>query len=257
MDFLLDTMGKSDNTFRKDIDEYNPDAQFVTEGRPGIDGLEVTTTSWDHPITSLPMPRVDLLRFIIPEHRSFQIVRWDRDRINLIKKAFFNATGYTVWDDIFGEINLQSWEEKALIYRYNTIMHDFSDAVNSINVVPLIQTRKDELFVNGFLGDDLQVYTLYQANHAKVSHFFDNRIIGELFEVDIPDNWHIVDVWNKRPVEIKTKSGKKIAFLPQEMPEDLGCFVACPRILKVEKTDSGWIATTPVYEGWYNRINRI
>lgn len=242
---LLDTMGKSDGRFRKAVDRYNPDAQFVTEGRPGLDGLEVTTTSWDHPIKSLPMPRVDLLRFIVPEHRSFQIVRWDRDRTLLIKKAFFNATGYTVWDDIFGEINLQSQDEKILIYRYNTIMHDFSEAINSVNVVPLLPTKKDELFVNGFFGSDSKVYTLYQANHAQVSHFFDNRIIGQLFEIDIPDNWHMVDVWNKRPVEIKVEANKKFASLPQEMPEDLGCFVACPKILKVEKTETGWIASAP------------
>jgi len=242
---LLDTMGKSDKRFRKAVDQYNPDAQFVTEGRPELDGLEVTTTSWDHPIKSLPMPRVDLLRFIIPEHRSFQIVRWDRDRTILIKKAFFNATGYTVWDDIFGEINLQSQDEKILIHRYNTIMHDFSHSFNSVDVVPLLPSEKDELFVNGFFGEELKAYTLYHANHAQVSHFFDNRIIGQLFEVEIPDDWHMVDVWNKRPVEIKMEGGKKFAFLPQEMPEDLGCFVACPSILNVENADGGWVASVP------------
>lgn len=240
---LLDTMGKSDKRFREAVDQYNPDAQFVTEGRPELEGLEVTTTSWDHPIKSLPMPRVDLLRFIIPEHRSFQIVRWDRDRTLLIKKAFFNATGYVVWDDIFGEINLQSQDEKILIHRYNTIMHDFSDAINSVNVVPLLTTQKEELFVNGFFGKDSKVYTLYQANHAQVSHFFDNRIIGQLFEVEIPDDWHMVDVWNKRPVEIKIEDGKKFAFLPQEMPEDLGCLVASPKLINVEKTPTGWTAS--------------
>jgi len=240
---LLDTEKKSNGRFREAVDQHNPDAVFVTEGRPDLNGLEVTTSSWDHPITSLPMPRVDLLRFIIPEHRAFQIVRWDRDRIPLIKKAFFNATGYTVWDDIFGEINLQSSDEKVLIHRYNTIMHDFSDAFNAVNVVPLLQTMKDELFVNGFFADDLKAYTLYQANHAQVSHFFDNRIIGPLFEIEIPDNWHMVDVWNKRPVEIRIEGGKKIASLPQEMPEDLGCFVACPQILKVDKTETGWTVT--------------
>jgi hypothetical protein len=240
---LLDTMGKSDKKFREAVDQYNPDAQFVTEGRPELEGLEVTTTSWDHPIKSLHMPRVDLLRFIIPEHRSFQIVRWDRDRTLLIKKAFFNATGYAVWDDIFGEINLQSQDEKILIHRYNTIMHDFSDAINSVNVVPLLTTQKEELFVNGFFGKDSKVYTLYQANHAQVSHFFDNRIIGQLFEVEIPDDWHMVDVWNKRPVEIKIEDGKKYAFLPQEMPEDLGCLVASPKLINVEKTLTGWTAS--------------
>jgi len=242
---LLDTERKSNTKFRKAVDVYNPDALFVTEGRPDLDGLEVTTTSWDHPRTSLPMPRIDLLRFIIPEHRAFQIQRWDRDRIPLIKKAFFNATGLVVWDDVFGEVNLQSADEKILIHRYNTIMHDFSDAIISADVVPLIHTFKDELFVNGFLGSDVKVFTLYQGNHAAVSHFFDNRIIGKLFNINLPDNWHLTDVWNKRPVEIQEVQGIKSIFLPQEMPEDLGCLVATPRLIKVDKTYEGWNVTTP------------
>lgn len=242
---LLDTEKKSNNKFRKAVDVYNADALFVTEGRPDLDGLEVTTTSWDHPQTSLPMPRIDLLRFIIPEHRAFQILRWDRDRTPLIKKAFFNATGLVVWDDVFGEINLQSADEKILIYRYRAIMHDFSDAINSTNVVPLIPTFKDELFVNGFLGNDVKVFTLYQANHAVVSHFFDNRIIGKLFNIELPDNWHVTDVWNKRPVDIQEVQGVKSVFLPQEMPENLGCLVATPQLLKVDKTNEGWNVSTP------------
>ncbi len=242
---LLDTEQKSNNKFRLAVDQFNPDALFVTEGRPDLNGLEVTTTSWDHPGKSLPLPRIDLLRFIIPEHRAFQIQRWDRNRTPLIKKAFFNATGLVVWDDVFGEINLQSADEKILIHRYNTIMHDYSDAFNSNNVVALLATEKDELFVNGFIAADVQAFTLFQANHDGVSHFFDNRIIGNLFQVDIPDNWHITDVWNKRPVEVKIVKGKKVASLPQEMPEDLGCFIATPKLIKVVETDTGWAATTP------------
>jgi hypothetical protein len=236
---LLDTMGKSDLNFRIKIDQYNPDAQFVTEGRPGLDGLAVTTTSWDHPRKSQPMPRVDLLRFILPEHRAFQIVRWDRDRTPLIKKAFFNATGYTVWDDIFGEINLQSWDEKILISRYHRIMHDFSSAVNSVRCEPLIPTEKDELFVNGFYAADQYLFTLFQANHADVSHFFDNRIIGPVFEATIPEKWHLVDVWNKRPVELKEQH---IIYFPYEMPEDVGCVVAMPELITVEQSNGEWSA---------------
>jgi len=239
---LLDTMDKSDLSFRTAVDKYNPAAQFVTEGRPSLEGLQYTTSSWDHPRHSRPMPTVDLLRFIFPEHQVFKIVRWDRNRKPLIYNALFNATGYTVWDDIFGEINLQSWDEKILISRYNRIMHDFADVVTSNRVVPLLPTEKEELFVNGFYTDNMKLYMLYQANHDSVSHFFDNRIIGPLFMVDIPEGWHIVDVWNIRPVDIHTINGKRYAFLPQEMPEEVGCFVAMPCKIQVTEMQGEWTA---------------
>lgn len=243
---LLDTMEESDSLLRAKVDQYSSEAQFVTEGRPPLKGLEMTAFSWDHPITSLPMPRVDLLRFIIPEHRPFQIVRWDRDRTLLIKKAFFNATGYTVWEDIFGEINLQSWDEKILISRYNRIMHEYAPVINSKQPEPLIRTIYDYLFVNGFYSPEMNLYTLYQSQHSQVSHFLDNRVIGKLFSIDILENWHIVDVWNIRPVETHEYQGKKYAFLPQEMPEDLGCFVAMPKRIKISKQNNGsWEAHVP------------
>jgi len=241
----LDTMDKSDLSLRTEVDKYNPEAQFVTEGRPSIEGLQFTTESFDHPIHSYPMPAVDLLRFVFPEHKVFKIVRWDRNRRLLIYNALFNATGYAVWEDIFGEINLQSWDEKILISRYNRIMHDFAHIVTSARAVPLIPDLRKDLFVNGFFTDEMYLYMLYQAKHDSVSHFLDNRLIGSLFYVDLPDGWHMVDVWNKRPVEIRKIRGKKIAFLPQEMPEEVGCFVAMPERIQISERDGKWTAQIP------------
>ncbi len=241
----LDTMSKADLPLRTEIDKYNPEAQFVTEGRPSIEGLQFTTESFDHPIHCRPMPVVDLLRFIIPEHQVFKIVRWDRNRRPLIYNALFNATGYAVWEDVFGEMNLPPWDEKILITRYNRIMHDFVRAVTSNNVMPLIPTLRKDLFVNGFFTDELYFYTLYQTQRDSISHFFDNRMIGPLFYINLPDDWHIVDVWNKRPVEIRKIKGRKCVFLPQEMPEEVGCFVATPKRIQVSQKNGKWIAQIP------------
>jgi len=241
----LDTMDKASLSLRTEIDKYNPEAQFVTEGRPSIEGLQFTTESFDHPGHSRTMPVVDLLRFIIPEHQVFKIVRWDRNRRPLIYNALFNATGYAVWEDVFGEMNLPPWDENILISRYNRIMHDFVCAVTSNNVMPLIPTLRKDLFVNGFFTNEMYFYTLYQTQRDSVSHFFDNRMIGPLFCLNLPDDWHIVDVWNKRPVEIRKIKGKKCAFLPQEMPEEAGCFVAMPKRIQVSQKNGKWIAQIP------------
>jgi hypothetical protein len=239
---LLDTMGKSDLLFRTKVDQFNPDAQFVTEGRPDINGLVVTTSSWDHKLTKDPMPYVDLLRFIIPEHRAFQINRWDRDRVLLIKKALFNTTGYTVWNDIFGEINLQSWDEKILLSRYHRTMHDFAHVLNTAENEPLLDTFIPSLYVNGFFSNDMHFYTLYQDFHNFTTRHKEHRIIGPLFQLEVPDGWHMIDVWNKYPLEIREKDGIKIAFMPLEMPEEVGCLVAMPERIQIEQSVDSWTA---------------
>jgi len=239
---LLDTMGESDLELRATMDVYNRDAQFVTEDRPSLKGLEVTTSSWDHKLTKDPMPFVDLLRFIIPEHKIFHINRFDRDRELLIKKALFNMTGYTIWDDIFGEINLHTWEERIQISRYRTIMRDFSQAVNSTTNEPLIDTYLPALYVNGTYSEEMNMYTLYHDMHNFVSRHRENRVIGSLFPVNVPDGWHMIDVWNKRPVTIKAEDGVKAAFLPNEMVDNVGCFVAMPEQIKVTNEGDLWKA---------------
>lgn len=242
---LLDTMGKSDTEFRQKMDKYNLAAQFVTEGRPNLDGLVVTTTSWDHKLTREQMPYVDLLRFILPEHRIFQINRWDRDRIPLIKKAIFNTTGYTVWNDIFGEINIHTWDEKIMISRYHRAMHDFAHVLNTTSNEPLVENYVPNLYVNGFYHNEMHLYTLFQDVHNFVTHHKERRVIGPLFKINVPDGWHAADVWNKRPVEIRTINEKKTVFLPNEMPEDIGCIVVMPKLIQVRKEDDKWIAEVP------------
>jgi hypothetical protein len=239
---LLDTMDESDVNFRQKMDAYNRAAQFVTEGRPEFDGLVITTSSWDHKLTRESMPYVDLLRFILPEHRIFQINRWDRDRIPLIKKAIFNTTGYIVWNDIFGEINIHTWDEKIMISRYHRAMHDFAHVLNTPRNEPLVENFVPNLYVNGFYHEEMHFYSLFQDVHNFVTHHKEHRVIGPLFDLDVPEGWHAADIWNKRPVEIRNISGERTAFLPNEMPEDIGCIVVMPELIQVRKENENWIA---------------
>jgi hypothetical protein len=101
------------------------------------------------------------------------------------------------------------------------------------------------LSVNGFFTDEMALYTMYQSKHAELSEKVDNRIIGPLFKINIPDKWHLVDIWNKRPVEVQAKMGMKYAFLPQEMPEDLGCIIAIPQLIRIVEEDKTWKASLP------------
>jgi hypothetical protein len=242
---FLDTMGGGDKSLRNEVDKFDPSAQFLSEFRPNLEGLQFTTAHYNENFNVRPAHMVDLLRFILPEHTIYKIERVHRDRHNLIYNSLFNAIGYAVWDDVFGEANLQTWDEKILISRYNRTMHDFAHVVSTLNSMPLVPSLNDELYVNGFFRKDMHLYTMLYPHREKIQRFLDNRPIGPLFQVDIPDDWHMVDVWNKRPVEIREKNGRKCAFLPQELPDVAGCFVAMPQLIQVKERDDGWVASIP------------
>ncbi len=242
---FLDTMGGGDKSFRDEVNKFDPSAQFLSEFRPNLEGLQFTTAHYNENFNVRPAHMVDLLRFALPEHKIYKIERVHRDRHNLIYNSLFNAIGYAVWDDVFGEVNMQTWDEKILISRFNRTMHDFAHVVSTQNNMPLVATYNERLYVNGFFADDMQLFTMLYPERDKIQRFLDNRPIGAMFDVDIPEGWHMVDVWNKRPVDIKTGEGKKIAWLRDELPDVAGCFVAMPELIKVKKTDSGWTASVP------------
>ena len=242
---FLDTMGSGDKSFREEVNKFDPSAQFISEFRPNLEGLEDTTAHYNENFVVQPAHKLELLRFALPEHKIYKIERVPRDRHNLIYNSFFNAIGYAVWDDVFGEVNMHTWDEKILISRFNRTMHDFSHVLSTQRNMPLVPTYHNELYVNGFFSDNMQLFTLLYPNRERIQRFLDNRPIGAMFDLDVPDDWHMIDVWNKRPVEIKQVNGEQVAFLRDELADKAACFVAMPELIKVTESDGNWTASVP------------
>ena len=53
-------------------------------------------------------------------------------------------------------------------------------------------------------------------------------------EVEHPDNWHYVDVWNHQPIQTQKKNGKTCLVFPEEMTDVMSCIIGIPVNLKVE-----------------------
>ncbi|MFC1620454.1 hypothetical protein ACFL45_10980 [Candidatus Neomarinimicrobiota bacterium] len=259
---FLDTMGKSDISFRTEVDAVSTDIVFVSEGRPALEAAELVTGSWNQsgPATN-KMPNVDLFRFVFPEHNVHNINRGARKRDELILNALFNGVGFIVWEDIFGEINKYSWNERIMIQRYNRIIHENRDAYLTDSPVPLIDALHPKLFVNEFAIDSKVVYPAYQLDRANVNRMIDDRLIGPFLEVDQPDNWHFVDVWNHQMIPVQRKSGKSRLVFPEEPADVMSCIVGFPKNLAVEVVDGkiGIQATNPVKGGaiHVNTVNNL
>ncbi|MDZ7724233.1 MAG: hypothetical protein U5R06_15865 [candidate division KSB1 bacterium] len=232
---FLDTMDESDKMFREALDAVNPDNVFVSEGRPDLDAAQLVTGSWNQQGNATNrMPNVDLLRFIIPEHNVHNINRGARKRDELILNALFNGTGFIVWEDIFGEINNYSWNERIMIKRYNRIIHENRDAYLSDSPVPLVRDFRDDVYVNKFPVHNKCVYPVYQLDREHISRSLDNRLIGPFMPVDHPESWHYVDVWNHKAIPTQNFKGMTCLAFPEEPTDVMSCIVALPSNLLVE-----------------------
>jgi hypothetical protein len=234
---FLDTMDKTDIGFREALDAVNPDNVFVSEGRPDLAAAQLVTGSWNQSGDATNrMPNVDLFRFVIPEHNVHNINRGARKRDELVLNALFNGTGFIVWEDIFGEINKYTWNERVLIRRYNRIIHENRDAYLTDNPVPLVADFRDDLYVNAFPTADKCVYPAYQLGREKVSRNIDDRLIGAFMAVDHPDDWHYVDVWNHQIIPTDKKDGRTRLIFPEEPTDVMSCIVGMPKNLQVERS---------------------
>ncbi len=232
---FLDTMSDTDLGFREALDEVNPDNVFVSEGRPDLAAAQLVTGSWNQSGDATnKMPNVDLFRFVIPEHNIHNINRGARKRNELIYNALFNGTGFIVWEDIFGEINRYSWDERILISRYNRVIHENRDAYLTDNPIPLVADFRDDLYINAFSAEEKCVYPVYQLGRENISRAKDDRLIGPFMEVDHPDNWHYVDVWNHQNIPVEKIDGKSCLVFPEEPVTSMNCIVGMPENLRVE-----------------------
>ncbi len=233
---FLDTMSESDTTFRNELDAVSKDIVFVTERRPDLAEAELITGSWNQSgNASNKMPNIDLLRFIIPEHNVHNINRGARKRDELIYNSLFNGTGLIIWEDVFGEINRFSWNERILIRRYSRIIHENRDAYLTDNPIPLVTDLRDNLYVNAFPVSDKCIYPAYQIGRENVSRLYDDRLIGPFMEISHPADWHFVDVWNHQTIPVKKVHGKPCLVFPEEPTDVISCIIGMPENLKVER----------------------
>ena len=234
---FLDTMRDSDIAFRAALDAVNPENVFVSEGRPVLADAELVTGSWNQQgVATNKMPNVDLFRFIIPEHNVHNINRSARERRELILNALFNGTGFIVWEDIFGEINRYPWDERIMISRYNRIVHEHRDGYLTDNPEPLIPALHPDLFVNAFVSDEKAVYPAYvmrKSEGSLPSRMDPRRVLGPFLEVDHPEDWRYVDVWNHQPILSRRVADKTQLIMPEELADDMAVVVGMPANLRV------------------------
>lgn len=196
---FFDTMNSVPKGFRDAIDNIKPGVAFCTEGQPHNKlNIEMITGSWDQYWNSVPMPEVNLLRYVLPEHFSPIISRWHvgEKKDMLIKRAIFNGTGIVIWQDIFGSWLPYNEDQKAKIRRWKQILQANREIFFCPNPVPLYPTLIEGLYCNCFESQnhDSVIYTLYNDT--------DRMLSGELFVHYGHEKETVSELWNNSRVDM-------------------------------------------------------
>ena len=170
--FHLDTMKTLSHAVRKKLDAVKPGIELEPQGHPMKKrSMEYLTTSWDEFWTADPMPEVDVLRFMHPQHIAPVIGRWLRleDKTTLIKRAEFGGAQIVIWQDFFGRWMPHNAAQKARIARWKRVYLQNLDTYLGKEPIPLYPTCTQDVFCNVFPSDDgkTQIYAFYNDNPAE------------------------------------------------------------------------------------------
>lgn len=155
--FFLDTMDSVPATFRPALDSVKPGVVFCSEVHPAsCKAVEDITSSWGKSKASDPIPRLDYMRFLLPEHPAPIISRWatGEGKARLIERAIFSGTGLVIWQDVFGAWLPYSAPQKERIKQYKKIWLDNQEIFLGMHPTPLYPTRNRTVLCNRFDADD-------------------------------------------------------------------------------------------------------
>ena len=95
-----------------------------------------------------------------------------------------------------------------------------------------------DLFVNAFVSDEKAVYPAYvsrSSDASRATRMDPRRVLGPFMEVDHPEDWRYVDVWNHQPVLSRRVADKTQLIMPEELAGDMAVVVGMPANLRVSQ----------------------
>lgn len=169
--FHLDTLNTLPYSMREKLDQVRPGIVLETQSHPMKKrAMEYITTSWDEFWSADPMPEVDVLRFMHPQHAAPVIGRWLRmqDKDTLIKRAEFGGASIVIWQDIFGRWMPYNQVQKQRVARWKRIFLAYLETYMGRNPIPLYPTGVQSVYCNVFQNDSVQeqIYAFYNDSEC-------------------------------------------------------------------------------------------
>lgn len=180
--YQLDTCKELPLSYREKLDAVRPGLLLQTQAHPYKKlPMELITSSWDEFWYSNPMPEVDLLRFMLPEHVAPMISRWlrEEDKTLLIKRCMFGAAPIVIWQDVFGRAMPFSKEQKATIKAWKQAYLSYQDIYLGDEPIPLYPVSEKDVYCNLFRsrGGKRAIFSFYNDGEREKEFSFRQRAL--------------------------------------------------------------------------------
>lgn len=234
---VIDTRGSSSREMQEAVDSVRLGVIMYSEGMAVPRDMPGIVSGRVHNALYYP-PLLNLNKLIKPDFAIFRVAELAYEPIRReYATSFFN--GYGTELNIFKpgrpdwiEDDYRFFGETVRILRENTtnfVQYDY---------VPLIGTLSDSIYVNQWPGKGKSIYTIFSL----IPEGFE----GPLFEVDLPDGMHLVDLWNHKELKPVENEGSIYApvkidafhsrWLGTNNEGAVGAIAVLPEILNVELT---------------------
>ena len=196
---VLDTQGSSSDSLQNAADSVRKGVIMYSEGMAVAKDMQGIISGRVHNALYYP-PMLNLNKFIQPGFTIYRVAELFKEPINReFATSFFNGYGTEMNIMVPGQ---PAWTEKqyAFLGKTTKLLRLLSDNFNASNVLPLIPTMVDSIWVNKWATNQKTVYTIYSI----IPQGFKN----ELFEVIPKYNWHFVDLYHHQLLKPNYKNGK-------------------------------------------------
>jgi len=244
---VLDTSGKSSREIQAAADSVRKGVVMYSEGMAVPADMPGIISGRVHNAIFLS-PELNLNKLIKPDFSIFRVCDVGEERIHReIAIAFFNGYGT--------ELNLfrpggRNSEDLEFLAQTTFILRQNNDAFLDSDWIPLIPTLIDKVYVNCWKSGDKKIFTVLNMRHEGV--------YGDLFETEIPEETHLVSLWNHEEITPSVTGNKgKVKVSAQGWDPSLSgtrlegsvdCIAQIPKLIKsklkgdsllIKKPDSG------------------
>ncbi len=241
---VLDTQGSSSEELQRAADSIKPGVIMYSEGMAVVKDMPGIISGRVHDAIFL-QPALNLNKLIKPDFAIFRVCQLSQGRIHretLI--SFFNGYGTEINTFAPGRPDWMN-EEYSLLGKTTMLLRENSDAFNSVQFTPLINSMDDSIWINHFPDENKSIYTILSFNP--------NGHSGELFGVEMKENFHFVNLWEHEEVIPVEKNGSQ--FITVSIPPfnrefsgtrsegKAGCIAIFPNLLQVNHKEDSLIVT--------------
>lgn len=241
---VLDTQGSSSEELQRAADSIRPGVIMYSEGMAVVKDMPGIISGRVHDAIFL-QPALNLNKLTKPDFAIFRVCQLSQGRIHretLI--SFFNGYGTEINTFAPGRPDWMD-EEYNLLGKTTMLLRENSDAFNSLQFRPLINSIVDSIWINHFPDENKSIYTILSFNP--------NGHSGELFGVEMKENFHFVNLWEHEEVIPVEKNG--IQFITVSIPPfnrefsgtrsegGAGCIALFPQLLQVNHKEDSLIVT--------------